>query len=94
MLDVPDSKANARVFGYPSSRPGTQAAFPKLRLVMLVEAGTHLIVDALMCPYRISQRVRAKNLLRSVSSGILLLWDRGLLSYSMVLATSLRQCHY
>ncbi len=35
VLDVPDSKANARVFGYPSSRPGTQAAFPKLRLVML-----------------------------------------------------------
>ncbi len=94
MLDVPDSKANARVFGYPSSRPGTQAAFPKLRLVMLVEAGTHLIVDALMCPYRISQRVRAKNLLRSVSSGMLLMWDRGLHSYSMVLATSLRQCHY
>ncbi len=94
VLDVPDSKANARVFGYPSSRPGTQAAFPKLRLVMLVEAGTHLIVDALMCPYRISQRVRAKNLLRSVSSGMLLMWDRGLHSYSMVLATSLRQCHY
>lgn len=34
VLDVPDSKANARVFGYPSSRPGTRAAFPKVRLVM------------------------------------------------------------
>lgn len=30
VLDVPDSKANARVFGYPSSRPGTQAAFPRI----------------------------------------------------------------
>ena len=59
VLDVPDSPANARVFGYPGSRPGTQAAFPKVRLVMLVEAGTHLIVDALMCPYRIGERVRA-----------------------------------
>jgi len=48
VLDVPDSQANARVFGYPGSRPGTQAAFPKVRLVMLIEAGTHLIVDALM----------------------------------------------
>lgn len=47
VLDVPDSKANAKVFGYPSSRPGTQAAFPKVRLVMLVEAGTHIIVDAI-----------------------------------------------
>ncbi len=52
VLDVPDSKANARVFGYPASRPGTQASFPKVRLVLLIEAGTHLIVDALMCPYR------------------------------------------
>src|SRR4028119_1839691 len=46
VLDVPDSKANARVFGYPASRQGTRAAFPKVRLVMLIEAGTHLIVDA------------------------------------------------
>lgn len=28
VLDIPDSKANARVFGYPASRPSTQAAFP------------------------------------------------------------------
>ena len=34
VIDVPDSIANARVFGYPASRPGTQAAFPKVRLVM------------------------------------------------------------
>ena len=47
VLDVPDSKANARIFGYPGSRPGTQAAFPKVRLVLLIEAGTHLIVDAI-----------------------------------------------
>ncbi|MDV2991249.1 MAG: hypothetical protein N4J56_000903 [Chroococcidiopsis sp. SAG 2025] len=54
-FDLPDSDENARVFGRPSSRPGTQAAFPKLRLVILVEAGTHLIFDALMCPYRIGE---------------------------------------
>ena len=94
VLDVPDSKANARVFGYPGSRPGTQAAFPKVRLVMLVEAGTHLIVDALMCPYRIGERVRAKKLLRSVAPGMLLMWDRGLHSYAMVNATLGRGSHY
>jgi len=91
---VPDSFANTRVFGYPSSRPGTQAAFPKVRLVMLVEAGTHLIVDALICPYRIGERVRAKKLLRSVAKGMLLMWDRGLHSYPMVNATLATGCHY
>lgn len=75
VLDIPDSVANARVFGRPKTRPGTQAAFPKIRLVLLIEAGTHLICDALMCPYRMGERVRVKKLLRSVSAGMLLMWD-------------------
>jgi hypothetical protein len=94
VFDVPDSKANARVFGYPASRLGTQAAFPKVRLVLLIEAGTHLIVDALMCPYRIGERVRVKKLLRSVTQGMLLMWDRGLHSYVMVQATLAQKCDY
>jgi len=93
-FDVPDSNENARVFGRPGSRPGTQAAFPKVRLVILVEAGTHIIFDALMCPYRIGERVRALKLLRSVTSGMLLMWDRGLHSYAMVHATVSKGCDY
>ena len=46
VFDIPDSVENARVFGYPGSRPGTKASFPKARLAILVEAGTHLIIDA------------------------------------------------
>ena len=94
VFDVPDTQANARVFGYPRTRPGTVAAFPKVRLVLLIEAGTHLIVDALMCPYRIGERTRAKKLLRSVHSGMLLMWDRGLHSYKMVQATFNQECDY
>jgi hypothetical protein len=94
VLDVPDTPANAKVFGYPGSPKGTRAAFPKIRLVLLIEAGTHLIVDALMCPYRIQERVRVKKLLRSVTSGILLMWDRGLHSYHLVRATQMQGCHF
>ena len=94
VFDVPDTKGNARVFGYPASRPGTPSAFPKVRLVLLIEAGTHLIVDALMCPERIGERVRAKKLLRSVTAGMLLMWDRGLHSYAMVKATLAQKCDY
>jgi hypothetical protein len=93
-LDVPDSEANAICFGYPGSRKGTRAAFPKARVVLLIEAGTHLITDALMCPYRIGERVRALKLLRSVNSGMLLMWDRGLHSYRMINATLGRGCHF
>jgi hypothetical protein len=93
-FDAPDSDENARVFGRPSSRPGTQAAFPKVRLVILVEGGTHLIFDAFMCPYRIGERARALKLLRSVTNGMLLMWDRGLHSYAMIQATVAKGCDY
>jgi len=94
VLDVPDSEANARVFGYPGSRKGTRAAFPKVRVVLLIEAGTHLITDALLCPYRIGERVRALKLLRSVNESMLLMWDRGLHSYRMVNSTLAQGCQY
>ncbi len=68
-LDIPDSDENARVFGRPGSRPGTISAFPKARLVILLEAGTHLIFDALMCPYKMGERVRALKLLRERGRG-------------------------
>jgi hypothetical protein len=93
-LDLPDSDENARVFGRPGSRPGTRAAFPKARLVILVEAGTHLIFDALICPYKMGERVRALRLLRSVTKEMLLMWDRGLHSYAMVSATLSKGCDY
>ena len=44
LFDVPDTEANARVFGYPGSRPGTQASFLKVLLVLLIEAGTLNVV--------------------------------------------------
>jgi hypothetical protein len=81
VVDVPDTK-RTRVLGYPGSRPGNPSSFPKARLVLLVEAGTHLLADALMCPYRMGERVRALKLLRSVAEGMLLMWDRGLHSYN------------
>jgi hypothetical protein len=93
-LDIPDSDENARVFGRPGSRPGTRAAFPKARLVILVETGTHLIFDALICPYKMGERVRALRLLRSVTKEMLLMWDRGWHSYAMVSATVSKGCDY
>jgi Insertion element 4 transposase N-terminal/Transposase DDE domain len=93
-FDLPDTDANARVFGYPGTRAGTEASFPKARLVLLVEAGTHLITDALLSPYRIGERRKALKLLRSVGPGMLLMWDRRLHSFKMVKATRDRGSHF
>jgi hypothetical protein len=73
---------------------GLELMNPKVRLVLLIKAGTHLIVDALMCPYRIGERVRVKKLLRTVTQGMLLMWDRGLHSYAIVKATLAQKCDY
>ncbi len=32
VFDLPDTEVNARVFGYPGTRPGTEASFPKALL--------------------------------------------------------------
>ena len=37
------------------------------RLVILIQTGTHLIFDALICPYKMGERVTALRLLRSVT---------------------------
>ena len=47
-----------------------------------------------MCPYRMGERARVKKLLRSVTQGMLLMWDRGLHSYAMVQATLAQNCDY
>jgi hypothetical protein len=50
-LDVPDSPAN-QVLGSVQERPWEGVgAFPQVRVVGLVEAGTHAIVDAAQGPY-------------------------------------------
>lgn len=94
VMDVPDTEKNARVFGYPGSPKGTYPAFPKARLVFLVEAGTHLIIDALITPYRIGERRSALKLLRSIDSSMLLMWDRGLHSFKMVNAIIKQKGHF
>ena len=93
LFDVPDTANNARVFGYPGSRPGTRSAFPKARLVLLIESGTHLIVDALISPYKMGERRRTLKLLRSVGPRMLLMWDRGLHSYRMVYSALKQKAH-
>jgi hypothetical protein len=85
-LDVADTLANDRAFGRPTTRraPG---AFPQLRLVALIETGTHALCDVVLRPCRTSEVPAARHLLRSVGPGMLLLWDRGFYSYDLIRRT-------
>jgi hypothetical protein len=84
-LDLPDTPDNARAFGRPTTDRGNRAgAFPQVRLVWLVEAGTHVLCDLILRPYRCGEAPAARRLLRSVGAGMLVMWDRGLHSYAML----------
>lgn len=49
-FDVPDSDMNARVFGRPSTSPGTTAAFPKVRTEELDAELRLLLFESLVQP--------------------------------------------
>ena len=85
-LDVADTPTNDRAFGRPTTRraPG---AFPQLRVVALIETGTHALCDVVLRPCRASEVPAARHLLRSVGPGMLLLWDRGFYSYNLIRRT-------
>jgi hypothetical protein len=81
-LDVPDSPANQQAFGRPGNSRGQgqqPSAFPQVRVVGLVEAGTHAIVDAVQGPYASGEQTLARQLARQggrLGPGMLLLADR------------------
>jgi hypothetical protein len=92
LYTVPDSAANAAAFGYPQGGRG-QGAFPQVRKLSLVELGTHaevaFAVKGLKQEDSAEQKM-APALLRHLRAGMLLLWDRGFLSYTLWQAAALR----
>jgi transposase IS4-like protein/DDE family transposase len=81
-LDVPDSPANQGLGRSKSGRGEGVGAFPQVRVVGLVEAGTHAIVDAAQGPYSSGEQTLAGELAHDgddrgpLGPGVLLLADR------------------
>jgi hypothetical protein len=90
--DVADTPANEAAFGRHASDRGP-SAFPQVKGVYLVECGTHAIVDAGFWPERTSERVGGLRLLRSVTTGMLVMWDRGFHDYDMLVQARQRGAH-
>jgi Insertion element 4 transposase N-terminal/Transposase DDE domain len=90
--DVPDTPANALVFGRYHGAKG-DSAFPKVRSLLLVECGTHAVVDAGFWPCHIHERVGARRLLRSITPDMLVLLDRGLYGFDLFQAIVRRGSH-
>jgi hypothetical protein len=85
VVDLPDTPENERVFGRPSGSraPG---AFPQARVVALCEAATHVIYKWSIKPIRVPEQPMADGLVKHLTPQMLLMWDRGFLSYNRVKA--------
>lgn len=81
-LDVADEQANAEFFGRPGASRG-KASFPQVRLVSLVECGTHVLFGAIQGPYTASEKTLALDVIGALSSGMLCTADRGYYSYKL-----------
>lgn len=78
-VDVPDSPDNVTEFGYPSGG-GT---FPQVRVIALAEAGTHAVTAFSTGRARTGDRELFEKLLGHLTPGMLVLADRGFLSYEL-----------
>jgi hypothetical protein len=83
VLDLPDTRDNERLFGRPRNGK-SQGAFPQARVLALCEVGTHILWKVQIKPQRRAEITMARVLLRHLLAGMLLLWDRGFLSYAHV----------
>ena len=81
-LDVADTPDNTVAFGRPAASRGG-SAFPQVRVLALAECGTHAIIDAALGPYATGELSLAPTLTRWLGPGMLLLADRGLVSFDL-----------
>jgi len=81
-LDVADTEANRAAFGVPGASRGA-SAFPQLRLVALVENGTHVLFGARLGRYRESETTLAHDVVSALRPGMLCLADRLFFGYAL-----------
>lgn len=81
-LDVADTAANERAFGRPGASRG-QSAYPQLRLVSLVENGTHVLFGTQCGAYEDSEVRLTEPLLAWLRPGMLCLADRNFFSFDL-----------
>jgi len=82
VLDAPDSPENAEAFGYSVGGKG-KGAYPRVRVVAIVECGTHAVVHAAIGEAGTTERTEAWGLVGALDSGAVLLADRGFFSLTL-----------
>ncbi len=81
-LDIADTKANSVSFGRPGASRGS-SAYPQIRFVSLVENGTHVLFGSRMCGCQTGEITLAKQVIGSLTKGMLCLADRNFFGFEL-----------
>ena len=81
-MAVADSPANEEAFGRPGHSRG-KAAHPQIRLVSLVENGTHVLFGTRMDAYHTGEITIAKQVVKRLHKGMLCLADRNFFGFEL-----------
>jgi len=81
-FDVADTRDNAVAFGRPGASRGT-SAYPQLRMVSLVENGTHVLFGTTLGAYRAGETTLAHDVVAALKPGMLCLADRGFFGWAL-----------
>jgi len=92
VLDLADTDDLTRIFGKPKGGR-TRGAFPQARVLALCETGTHVLWRFLIKPICRGESRMAQYLMRFLTKGMLLMWDRNFLSYRNVATVVKQQAH-
>ncbi len=83
-LRVPDTPENAAEFGRPgASRGNAAAAYPQLRLVVLLRLRSRLLTAAAVGPYTDSEKTLSERVWTTLPAHSLVVLDRGFASYAL-----------
>jgi len=81
-LDVADTRENELAFGRPKASRG-QSGFPQIRIVSLVENGTHVLFGSRMAGYDTGEITLTKDVISFLTKGMLCLADRNFFGYKL-----------
>ena len=81
-LDVADTQDNRAAFGRPGASRGRRA-YPQIRLVALVEHGTHVLFGTEMGGYATGEITLSKSVLKRLQPGMRCVADRNFLGYEL-----------
>ena len=81
-LAVADTAANEAAFGRPGESRG-KTAYPLVRLVSLVESGTHVLFGTVLAAFRVGEVTMAAEVVKRLQPGMLCLADRNFFGYAL-----------